>query len=78
MLYADDRVLCGESVEDLNAVIGRFVEICNRRGLKVKAAKSKGTVLRRRNGALSQCGLKDLSTWNFMLQQSGTDATESL
>ena len=37
LLYADDFVSCGESEEDLKAMVGRFVEVCKRRGLKVNA-----------------------------------------
>ena len=44
-LYADDLVLCGESEEDLRAIVGWFTEVCRRRGLKVKACKSKVMVL---------------------------------
>ena len=47
LLYADDLVLCGESEEDLRAMVGRFVEVCRWRGLKVNAGKSKMMV---RNG----------------------------
>ena len=28
LLYADDLVLCGESEEDLRAMVGCFVEVC--------------------------------------------------
>ena len=45
LLYADDLVLCGESEEDLSAVVGRFIEVCRRRGLKVNACKRKVIVL---------------------------------
>ena len=45
LLYADDLVLCGESEEDLRAMVGHFVEVCRRRGLKVNAGKSKVMVL---------------------------------
>ena len=45
LLYADYLVLCGESEEDLRAMVGRFVEVCRRRGLKVNEGKSKVTVL---------------------------------
>ena len=41
LLYADDLVLCGESEEDLKAMVARFVEMCRRRGLKVYAGKRK-------------------------------------
>ena len=45
LLYADDLVLCSESEENLRAVVGRFVKVCRRRGLKVNAGKSKFMVL---------------------------------
>ena len=34
-------VLCGESEEDLRAIVRCFVEVCWKRGLKVNAGKSK-------------------------------------
>ena len=43
-MYADDLVLCGESEEDLRAMVGRFAEV-GRRGLKINAGKSKVMVL---------------------------------
>ena len=44
--YADDLVLCGESEEDLRAIVGHFVEMWRRRDLKLNAAKSKVMILR--------------------------------
>ena len=41
LLYADDLVLCGESEEDLKAIVGRFIEVCRKIGLKVSAGKRK-------------------------------------
>ena len=41
LLYADDLVLCGELEEDLRAMVGQFVEVCRRRGLKVNAGNLK-------------------------------------
>ena len=41
LLYADDLVLCGDSEENLRTMVGCFVEVCRRRGLKVDACKSK-------------------------------------
>ena len=38
-------VLCGESEEELRAMVGCFVEVCRRRGLKVNAGKSRVMVL---------------------------------
>ena len=34
-LYAGDLVLCGESEENLWVMVGRFVDVYRRRGLKV-------------------------------------------
>ena len=33
LLYGDDLVLCGESEENLRAMVGRYAEVCRRRGL---------------------------------------------
>ena len=41
LLYADDLVLCAELEKDLKTMVGWFVEVCRRRGLKVSAGKSK-------------------------------------
>ena len=41
LLYADDLVLCGESDDDLRAMVGHFDEVCRRRGLKVISDNSK-------------------------------------
>ena len=40
LFYAYDLVLCDDSEEDLRAVVGRFIEICKRRSLKVNTGKS--------------------------------------
>ena len=50
LLYADDLALCGESEENLRAMVGQFVEVCRRRGLKVNAGKRKNMVLNREVG----------------------------
>ena len=41
LLHADDLLFCGESEEDLRAIVGRFVEVCRRRSLKLNAGKGK-------------------------------------
>ena len=33
-MYAGDLVLCNDSKENLRAMVGRFIEVCRRRGLK--------------------------------------------
>ena len=38
-------VSCSETEDDLRVMVGRFIEVCRRRGLKVKAGKSKVMVL---------------------------------
>ena len=45
LLYAYDLVLCGESEEELMVMLGRFAEVCRRRGLRVNAGKSQVSVL---------------------------------
>ena len=50
LLYADDLVLCGESEEDLRVMVGWFVEVCRRRGLKVNAGKRKMMLLNGERG----------------------------
>ena len=45
LLYADVLVLCGDSREELRAMMGRFVEVYGRRDLKVNAGTSKVMVL---------------------------------
>ena len=52
LLHAGDFVLCGESEEDLKAIMGRFVELCKRRGLKINAGKSKKKLLEGEEGLL--------------------------
>ena len=49
ILYIVDMVLCGESDEDLWVIVGRIVQVCRRRGLKVNAGQRKVMVL---NGEL--------------------------
>ena len=41
LLYADDLFVCGESEENMGVMLGRFTELCRRRGLKVNAGKIK-------------------------------------
>ena len=41
ILYENYLFLCGESEDDLQAMVGRFVEVCRRRGIKDNADKSK-------------------------------------
>ena len=43
-------VLCGESEEELRAMVGWFVEVCRRGGLKVNSSKSKVMVLNGKEG----------------------------
>ena len=50
LLYADDLVLCGESEEDVRAMVERFVEMCRKRGLKVNVGNSKVIVLNGEKG----------------------------
>ena len=47
LLYADDFVLCGGSEKDLRAIMGRFIDVCKKRCLKVNARKNKVMLLGR-------------------------------
>ena len=48
--YADDLVLCGESEENLRAMVECFVEVCRRKSLKVNAGKNMVMVLNGEEG----------------------------
>ena len=84
LLYADDFVLCGDSEGDLRVMVGRFAEVCRRRGLKVNAGRSKVMVLNGEEGL--ECAvhvggihLEHVSEFNylgFVLDGSGTDRAE--
>ena len=39
LLYTDNLILYGESEEDLRTMVGRFVKVCRRTGLKVNVGK---------------------------------------
>ena len=40
LLYADDLVLYSESEQNLRVMMGRFGDVCRRRGLKTNLGKS--------------------------------------
>ena len=81
LLYADDLVLCGESEEDLRAIVGRFVEVCRKRGLKVNTGKSKVVVLGGEKGleceiCVSSIHLEHVLEFKYFgcfVEESGTD-----
>ena len=83
-MYADDLVRCGESEEELRAVLGWFVEVCRRRGLKVSAGKSKVIVLNGEEGLecevhVDGTRLEYVSEFKYMgcvLDESGTNWAE--
>ena len=45
LLYADELVLCGDSKEDLRAMVGRFYEVFRRSSLNANAGKRKRMLL---------------------------------
>ena len=61
-LNADDLVLRGEPEEGLRAMVGRFSEVCWRRGLKLNAGKSKVMVLGGEEGFECEVMLRRLMT----------------
>ena len=83
IFYADELVLCGESEEDLRAIVGRF-EVCRRRELKVNAAKSKVMVLGGEEGLecevfIDGIRLEHVSEFKYLgcvLDESGTYGAE--
>ena len=78
ILYAGNLVLCGELEEELRAMVGQFVEMCRRRGVKVNAGTSKVIVL---NGLeyevyVDGIHLEHVSEFQYLgcvLDVSGTD-----
>ena len=69
LLYTDELVLCGESEENLRAMLGRFVEVCKKRGLKVNADKSKVMVMNGEKGL--QCEVHvDGIVWSMSLNSN--------
>ena len=81
---ADDLVLWGESEEDLKAMVGRFVDVFRRRGLKDNTGKSKGMVLNGEEGLeyefhVDGIRLEHVSEFKYLgcvLDESGTDEAE--
>ena len=84
LLYADELALCGESEYDLRAMVGRFVEVCRRRGLRVSVGKSKMMVFNGEEGLESEVWadgihLKHVSEFKYLgcvLDESGTDRAD--
>ena len=83
LLYASNLVLCGESEEDLKAMVRHLVEV-HRRGLKVNTGKSKVTVLNGEEGLecevyVDEIHLEHVSEFKYLgyvLNKSGTDEAE--
>ena len=83
-MYAYDLVFCGESEEDLKAMVGHFVEVCRRRGLKVNAGKNKVMVLGGEEGlecevCIDGICLEHVLEFKYLgcvLDESGIDETE--
>ena len=77
-------VLCGESEEDLKAIVRRFIEGCRRRVLKGSAGKSKVMVLGLEEGlecevCVNRIRLDVVSEFKYLgcvLDESGRDEAE--
>ena len=84
LLCADNLVLCGDLEDDLRVMVGRFAEVCRRRGLKVNAGKSKVMILNGEEGLerevyIDRIHLEHVSEFEylgFVLDESGTDGAE--
>ena len=76
--------LYGESEEDLRTIVGQFVEVCSRRGLKISAGKSKVMVLNGEEGLecevyVDGTRLEHVSEFKYLgclLDKSGTEGAE--
>ena len=84
LLYADDLVQCGESEEELRAMVRQFAEMCSKRLLKVNAGKSKVIVMNGEEGPECEAHvdgicLEHVSEFKYfwyVLDESGTDGAE--
>ena len=76
LLYEDDLVLCGELEEDLRAMVGRLVEACRRRGLKVNSGKSQVMVLGREEVLECEVCISEFEYLGCVLVTSGKNETE--
>ena len=84
LLHAEVLALCGESKEDLRAMVGHSTVVCSRRGLKVNAGKSKVMVLGREDGLKSEVcvdgmQLEHVSEFKYLgciFDESYTDGAE--
>ena len=73
-------VLCGESEEEMRAMVERFAEVC-RRGLKVNAGKRKMIAMNGEEGLecevyVDRIRLEDVSEFKYLgcvLDEAGTD-----
>ena len=83
--YAHNLVLYGESEEDLGAMVGWFVDVCRRRGLKVNAGKSKVMVMNGEKGLKCEevhvggiCleHVSEIKYLGCVLDKSGTDGAK--
>ena len=77
-------VLCGELEEDLRTMLGLFVEVYRRRGLKVNADETKVMVLNEEEGLecevlVEEMRLEHVSKFKYLgydLDESGIDEAE--
>ena len=83
LLYANDLVLCGELEEDLRTMVGHFVDVYRRRGLKVNAGKRKVMVLHGEEGLDSEVCVDGIRLehvlefkYSCATDKSGTDEAE--
>ena len=84
LLYVDNLIMCGESEEDLRAIVERFAEMYRRRGLKLNTCKSKVMMLDGEEGLECEVfadgiRLEHFSEFRYLrcvLDESGTDGAE--
>ena len=84
LFHTDDLVLCGESEEDLKAMVERFVEVCRRRGLKVNTGKGRVMLMNGEEGLecwvhVDGVSLDHVSKFKYLgcvLDEAGTGGPE--
>ena len=84
LLYADDLILCDESEEDPRMMVGRFAEVCTRRGLKVNSGTRKVMVLNGEEGLGCEIrvdGIRlehvsEFKYFGYIMDESGTEVVE--
>ena len=75
LLYADDLVLCGEFLENLRSIGGRFIEVCKNKVMVLGGEEELECEV-----CADEIRLEDVSEFKYsecVMEESGTDEAES-